>query len=384
MPFLTDASTSIPLNNPPPSSTTLSLSGSWTARHLTAVETQRAAIQALLEGGISEIVLDGAGLEKVDSAGVWMLQCELDKIRQQGKTIRLLNWPTQFKRLMDIAESEKGDGATTPELASVQTALLERIGKGSIFAVKSGFAILSFIGEVAQGLWQVMLTPARWRLPMVLREIQIAGLNALPIIGVTSFLLGIVIAYQGANQLRHYGANIFVVDLLGYSMLREFSPLITAIIVAGRSGSAYAAQIGSMIVNEEVDAMRTIGIVPIELLVLPKMIALVLALPLLTVFSDMAGVLGGMVMARSQLAVDFPEFLLRFGQEVHLASFLIGVGKAVVFALVIATIGCFQGFQAKANADSVGQQTTRSVVQSIFIVIIFDALFSIVLSVIEL
>lgn len=377
----------ITTNNLPTPNSVLALSGAWTARNLASIKSQLAQLQALVVPEHSEIVLDGASLEKIDSAGFWILQSELDKIRQQGKTIRFLNWPAQYQRLVDVVavvDTEKSGDIAPSVSKEVKPTMLVCLGKTSYRAAHSVLVLLSFIGEVAQSLEQVLWHPRRWRLRMILRQIQIAGLDALPIIGVTSFLLGIVIAYQGADQLKHYGANIFVVDLLGYSMLREFSPLITAIIVAGHSGSAYAAQIGSMVVNEEIDAMRTIGIVPIELLVLPKIIGLLVALPLVTVFSDIAGVLGGMVMARSQLAVDFPEFLLRFGHEVHLASFLIGVGKAVVFALVIATIGCFQGFQTKANADSVGQQTTRSVVQSIFIIIIFDALFSIVLSLIDL
>jgi len=374
----------IATNNLPTPNSALALSGVWTARNLNSIKSQLAQLQALVVPDQSEIVLDGTKLEKIDSAGFWILQNELDKIRQQGKTIQFLNWPAQYQKLVDVVAIEKNSDSVAPVSEELEPTLLARLGKVSYLAVQSVLVLLSFIGEVAQSLVQVMWIPKRWRLRMILRQIQIAGLNALPIIGVTSFLLGIVIAYQGADQLKHYGANIFVVDLLGYSMLREFSPLITAIIVAGRSGSAYAAQIGSMVVNEEIDAMRTIGIAPIELLVLPKIIALLVALPLVTVFSDISGVMGGMVMARSQLAVDFPEFLMRFGHEVQLASFLIGVGKAMVFALVIATIGCFQGFQTKANADSVGQQTTRSVVQSIFIIIIFDALFSIVLSLIDL
>lgn len=380
------SNTPIIANNPVPSGVLL-LTGDWIARDIAAIDIQIKAIDALLVKGQNEIELDGSQLKKMDSAGVWILQHAIVKIRQQRKSVRLINWPAQYQRLMDEVEkidSNKVDATVVSANANIKTGFLYDLGKRSANAVNRLGIVLSFIGEVALSFLQVLWQPDRWRLRMVSKQIQIAGLNALPIIGVTSFLLGIVIAYQGADQLKHYGANIFVVELLGYSMLREFSPLITAIIVAGRSGSAYAAQIGSMVVNEEVDAMRTIGIVPIELLVLPKIIALVVALPLLTVFSDVTGVIGGMVMARSQLDVDPMEFLLRFGHEVHLPSFLVGVGKALVFAIVIATVGCFQGFQTKANADSVGQQTTRSVVQSIFIIIIFDALFSIVLNLIDL
>jgi phospholipid/cholesterol/gamma-HCH transport system permease protein len=190
--------------------------------------------------------------------------------------------------------------------------------------------------------------------------------------------MGLVISYQGADQLQRFGANIFIADLVGLSMLRELSPLLAAIIVAGRSGSSYAAQIGTMKVTEEIDALRTIGVGPTELLVLPKLVALVIALPLLTVYADITGVFGGMIMARSKLDVSFDVFLDRLGDAVSLSSFLTGIGKAPVFAAIIALVGCYQGFQVTGSADSVGRQTTMSVVQAIFLVILSDALFSIV------
>ena len=222
----------------------------------------------------------------------------------------------------------------------------------------------------------------RWR--PILFNIRSAGVDALPIVAVLSFLLGIVVAYQAADQLRQFGANIFVADLVGLSMLREFAPLITAIIIAGRSGSAYAAQIGTMAVTEEIDAMRTLAIAPLEVLVLPKVLALVIALPLLTVFADVLGVFGGMVMARAQLGVGFADFLDRFAKAVSLTSYLVGIAKAPVFAAIIAMVGCFQGLRTRGGADSVGRQTTRSVVQGIFLVIVADALFSIVFSLLDL
>ncbi|MBC7941242.1 MAG: ABC transporter permease, partial [Chitinophagaceae bacterium] len=217
-----------------------------------------------------------------------------------------------------------------------------------------------------------------------LRHIQLGGFDALPIIGLTSFLLGVVVAYQGADQLRNYGANIFVVDLVGHAMLREFAPLISAIIIAGRSGSAYAAQIGTMVVTEEVDAMRTIGIDPMELLVVPKLLALAIALPLLTLFADLTGVVGGMVMAATQLGIGPNEFIDRFGSELQGPALLLGIGKSFVFALLIALIGCFQGFRTEGSADSVGRQTTTAVVQSVFLVIAVDAAFSVLFSLLDL
>ena len=229
-----------------------------------------------------------------------------------------------------------------------------------------------------------VLHPSRWRWREVLFNIRSAGFDALPIVGLLSFLLGVVVAYQGADQLRQYGANLLVADLVGVSMLREFAPLITAIIIAGRSGSAYAAQIGTMVVTEEIDALRTLGIAPLELLVLPKVIALVIALPLLTVFADALGVFGGMLMARSQLGVGFPEFLDRFVKAVSMTTYFVGLAKAPVFAAIIAIVGCFQGLRTRGGADSVGRQTTRAVVQSIFLVIVADALFSVAFSALDL
>jgi phospholipid/cholesterol/gamma-HCH transport system permease protein len=181
-------------------------------------------------------------------------------------------------------------------------------------------------------------------------------------------------------QLRPYGASVFIVEFVGIAMLREIAPVITAIIVAGRSGSAYTAQIGTMKVTEEVDALRTMGIGPLDLLIAPKVLALIVALPLLTAFADVTGVFGGMVIASTQLDVGFEAFLDRFKTVISPTNYLIGIGKAPVFAVIIAMIGCYQGLRVSGSAESVGRHTTVSVVQSIFLVIVFDALFSILLS----
>ena len=271
-----------------------------------------------------------------------------------------------------------------PAWATLGRDKLQGLGQQTGLALSQVKAMLAFLGEnfLALAGWATHPPRIRWR--PILFNLRSAGFDALPIVGLLSFLLGIVVAYQGADQLKQYGANIFVADLVGLSMLREFAPLMTAIIIAGRSGSAYAAQIGTMAVTQEIDAMRTIGIAPLEMLVLPKLIALVIALPLLTVFADVTGVLGGMLMAQAQLDVGFAEFLDRFAQAVSVTSYLVGLGKAPVFAAIIALVGCFQGFQTRGGADSVGQHTTRAVVQAIFWVIVADALFSVAFSVLGL
>jgi phospholipid/cholesterol/gamma-HCH transport system permease protein len=349
------------------------LSGNWTVRGLDGVASPFP--EQACEAG--EVVLEGSALEAIDTAGAWVLKRWL---RSHGATASLRQWPQRLEKLMVLVASQ----ADAPLLQAPRSSLLERVGESAVAALQQALALLAFVGESANAARRLIAHPGRIRWRTVLRNIQLGGFEALPIIGLTAFLLGVVVAYQGADQLRHYGANIFVVDLVGYAMLREFAPLITAIIIAGRSGSSYAAQIGTMLVTEEVDAMRTLGIDPLELLVLPKVMALAIALPLLTVFADATGVFGGMIMARAQLDIGFYEFVDRFGRELHGASLLIGVGKSLVFALIVAMIGCFQGFRTRGSADSVGRQTTLSVVQSIFLVIVADAMFSVVFSMLEL
>ena len=270
------------------------------------------------------------------------------------------------------------------DVVQPQTPILEHVGKSTIAAGTKALAGLSFVGETSIALGGWLTHPGRVRWRPIAFNLRSAGFDALPIVGLLSFLLGIVVAYQGADQLRQYGANIYVTDLVGLSMLREFAPLMTAIIIAGRSGSAYAAQIGTMAVTQEIDALRTLGIAPLEMLVLPKLIALVIAMPLLTVFADVMGVAGGMLMAQAQLGVSYSEFFDRFPQAVSVTSFLVGIGKAPVFAVIVALVGCFQGFLTRGGPQSVGQHTTRAVVQSIFLVIVADALFSIAFSVLDL
>jgi phospholipid/cholesterol/gamma-HCH transport system permease protein len=349
------------------------LGGSWTARGLGEVPQQLDR----LPSGAGRVILRGEKLDGLDSAGAWVLQRWLSR---QNVTAKLEDWAPRLQRLMEMV----AERIALPMPLSPKRLLLEQVGRGASAAAEQALAMLTFVGETAAAVVRQLIHPGRIRWRILLRNIQIGGFNALPIIGLTSFLLGVVVAYQGADQLKNYGANIFVVDLVGYAMLREFAPLITAIIIAGRSGSAYTAEIGTMVITEEIDALRTIDIDPIDLLVLPKIAALVVALPLLTVFADITGVFGGMVMARSQLGVGFHEFIDRFGREMHGATLLVGIGKSVVFALIISGIGCFQGFRTRGSADSVGRQTTMSVVQSIFLVIVADALFSVVFSMLDI
>ena len=360
----------------------LTLSGSWTARGIGAA---KAGLDASSGGPESTLVIDGARIEALDTAGAWVLQKLLRRLRDEGSTVEMRGLRPDFARLLEVAEQQSaGSAAALPPVADAPASKLEALGQGAAATLEQTVALLSFVGEAASALAGSIAHPQRIRWRAILYNIRSAGFDALPIVGLLSFLLGIVVAYQGADQLRQYGANIFVADLVGLSMLREFAPLITAIIIAGRSGSAYAAQFGTMAVTEEIDAMRTLGIAPLDLLVLPKILALLVAVPLLTVFADVLGVFGGMIMAQSQLGVGFGDFLDRFVKSVSVTAYLIGICKAPVFAVIIAVVGCFQGFRTKGGADSVGRQTTRSVVQSIFLVIVADALFSVAFSALDL
>lgn len=356
-----------------PTSHELALSGCWTAR---GIGTLGQHLDVLPVASHTEIVIDGMRIEALDTAGMWILHRLMQRLRSQGVALSLRGWRPEFTKLLELV-SQYSDA---PKIKIPRRPTLEQLGRSVAAILEEIFALLNFVGESAVVVTGILRQPTRLRWRPILHNIYSAGFSALPIIGLLSFLVGVVIAYQVAGQLRRYGANIFVVDLVGLSVLREFAPLITAIIVAGRSGSAYAAQIGTMIVTEEIDAMRTIGVPPLDLLVIPKVFALLIALPLLTVYADILGVFGGMITAHAQLGVSYEDFLDRFVNTVDLSDYLIGFGKAPVFAAIITMVGCFQGFRTKGGGDSVGRQATRSVVQAIFLVIVTDALFSVMFS----
>ena len=362
-----------------PTAQRIALAGSWTALAIGTVERQLDALTIA-----HDTQFDASGIESIDTVGAWVLQSYLGRRREQGSVVKLGDLPPQFAALYEVVAQQIAQQHERPAAAHRAPSRIATLGRSAIDLAEQSQALLAFVGQCAIALGACLAHPARMRWRPILFNIRSAGYDALPIVGLLSFLLGIVVAYQGADQLRQYGANIFVADLVGLSMLREFAPLITAIIIAGRSGSAYAAQIGTMSVTEEIDAMRTLGIAPLDMLVVPKIIALLIAMPLLTLFADVLGVFGGMIMARTQLDVGFPEFLERFVKAVSVTAYLTGILKAPVFAIIIALIGCFQGFRTHGGADSVGRQTTRSVVQAIFLVIVADALFSVVFSALDL
>lgn len=255
-----------------------------------------------------------------------------------------------------------------------------QLGKYSIEQTKEFYQFINFIGQLFFESLRAFINPKHWHWNTLASVINSTGTSALPIIALLSFMIGIVISYQMGNQLRNYGANIFIVDLLGLSVLREFGPLLTAILISGRTGSAFTAQIGIMKINQEIDALYTMGISPVGLLIIPRVLSLLIVLPLLTIWADIFGVLGGMLMAQNILGISWHEFLHQFEIRIPLRALIIGLGKAPLFALVIASVGCFQGMKVYGSAEDAGARTTRSVVITIFLIIIIDAILSVIFS----
>ena len=348
--------------------------GRWILPNLADLERQVAALPWPERGGV---IYDTSEITALDTGGAVLLHQSLCAAGWGGRTSSLQGLPPEFAALLKMVEAQSVNASG---VVHAQGGWIERVGQAAWHELESGSRGLAFLGESTVAFLRMLRRPGSLRWRSLLRMLQIDGVNALPITGLLTFLIGVVIAYQGAEQLRKFGTNIFIVDLVGISLLREIAPLIVAILIAGRSGSAYAAEIGTMKVTEELDAVRTLGISPMALLVLPRALALVVALPLLTVYADVLGVFGGMLIASGQLNVSFTEFVSRFEEAVAVRHFFIGIAKAPFFAIIIALVGCYQGFQIRGGVDDVGRHTTISVVQSIFLVIVFDAICSILLN----
>jgi phospholipid/cholesterol/gamma-HCH transport system permease protein len=347
--------------------------GRWT---VAGIGQLRKRLDTLRLPGGRALQIDGHSIVAMDTAGAWLLLQFRQRLEAAGALPGLSGFRPEHARLLQFIAAES-DGAGIVAARPTASSLLDRCTSISQDLVN----FLAFIGEVIVALLRAVLSPGRIRWPEIFADMYQSGVKALPIIGLLSFLMGVVIAYQGAVQLKLYGANIYIADLVGYSMLRELAPLLAAILVCGRTGSAYAAQIGTMQVREEVAALQTIGIPPIELLVLPKLLALIIVMPLVSVYADILSIFGGMVMSYAQLGIGFNAFIERLEEAITFTTFMIGIGKAPVFAAIIAVVGCYQGFKVQGSAESVGRHTTISVVQSIFLVIVVDAMFSILFSV---
>jgi phospholipid/cholesterol/gamma-HCH transport system permease protein len=338
-----------------------------------------------LDAGLRRLAIPASGrvsisleqLERLDTAGAWIIYRTVRDWSASGIAVDVNGASEVQQALLDtVAKADKdwepdhGDGTGFLQMVA-------QVGQSTEEIARESVALLGFFGQIVTTLAGLAVRPWRIRLIPLVYHMEQVGLNALPIVGLISFLIGVVMAFQGASQLVRFGAEVFVVNLVAVSILRELGILLTAIVVAGRSGSAFTAQIGSMKVNEEVDAMKTVGLDPMEVLVVPRILALVLTLPLLAFFADVMGLLGGGLMSWVVLGISPGAFIERLNDSVGMWSFWVGIIKAPVFGFLIGMVGCYEGLQVVGSAESVGRRTTRSVVEAIFLVIVVDAAFSI-------
>ncbi|AMY69530.1 ABC transporter permease [Frigidibacter mobilis] len=339
-----------------------------------------AATRTLLDKDGAGRTLDLSGVTVLDTAGAWLLASRQMAAATHGSAFAIIGANAAQALLLQTV----ADALSAAETPAAPRRLHHHAGDSLADTGKAvtGIAIgiadsLGFLGLVMARLGRTLLHPSRLRLTALVHHMHQAGLNAVPIVALMGFLIGVVLAFQGASQLKQFGAEVFVVDLIAISILRELGILLTAIIVAGRSASAFTAAIGSMKMREEIDAMRVLGLDPVELLVLPRMLALVIMLPVLGFVANISGLLGGGLMAWVELGISPGMFRTQLLNNTDVSHLLIGMAKAPVFAVIIGVVGCHQGMQVKGDTDSLGSRTSRSVVAAIFLVIVVDALFSI-------
>jgi phospholipid/cholesterol/gamma-HCH transport system permease protein len=350
--------------------------GSWSITELDGLPTSLEH-EALPDE--KNLIISGKDLLAFDSSGALALMNFLTVLHKHGKKVELIDFTKKQTSLIDLVNSKKSTlNYKIPPKHYKNPCYI--IGEQTMDKIDQAKGFVTLLGDLVMKLTETFGHWRRFRFPSIVSNINSAGLQALPIVALLSFLIGIVLAYQMGLQLQTYGANIFIAYLSGMAVFREFAPLITAIIVAGRTSSAFTAQLGSMKVNEEIDALQTMGLSPTELLVMPKVFAMLIVFPLLIFWSDFFSIVGAMIMSKAMLGVSYYDFLNRLKDSVGLKQLMLGLYKAPAFALIIAMVGCYQGFLVQPNADSVGSQTTKSVVQALFLIIIADAAFSIIYS----
>ncbi len=321
--------------------------------------------------------IDITEVSQMDTAGAWFLINCQQRAGLRGDVPTLEGaTPVQAQLIETVRRNLPPDGerlARHPSAADLLETFGRRVARGGRMAVE----LVSFLGQVMGTLASFVVHPRRLRLTSLVHHCQETGLNAVPIVALMAFLIGVVLAFQGASQLRQFGAEVFVVDLIAISILRELGILLTAIIVAGRSGAAFTAAVGAMKMREEIDALRTLGLDPVTILVVPRVLALMLMLPALGLVADISGLIGGALMSWIELGVSPAVFQTRLVSNTDVWHFAVGMIKAPFFALIIGIIGCYQGMMVGGNAESLGRLTSASVVLSIFMVIVMDALFSV-------
>ena len=350
----------------------LKFSGELTLYIINSLEKQ---INALNSSSFQSVEINLETITHIDTAAAIFINNLQKKYQSESLEVSILVFSAEIKETLSLVQKQidKSDSLET----SKEEAFLHSFGKNMYSSYLGLLSFFNFLGNLFATKLYYLKSVKNIRFKEIAFEINESGIKALPIIALTSFLIGLVVAYQSAYQLKIYGANIFLVDMLGISILRELAPLITAIVIAGRSGSAFTAQIGAMKITEELDAMRTMGFDPYVFLVMPRIIALMIVMPLLIFVADMMGILGGMLVANLDLQITPALFLDRFLTAVEVKHFFIGLIKGPFFAFLIASIGIYRGLKVKDDTQSIGFNTTKSVVEAIFAVIVCDALFSI-------
>lgn len=321
--------------------------------------------------------IDVSGLSQMDTAGAWLLVDRQLAAANLGREVPITGASDAQAQLIDTVRKNMPPTEAEPAKPVKILDRLEGYGRKVVDGLRKATELVSFLGQVIATLGGIIRHPSRLRLTSVVHHCQEIGVNAVPIVALMAFLIGVVLAFQGSAQLRQFGAEVFVVDLIAISILRELGILLTSIIVAGRSGSAFTAAIGSMKMREEIDAMRTLGLDPVTILVVPRVLALMLMLPALGFIADISGLVGGALMSWIELGVSPAVFQTRLVNNTDVWHFGVGMIKAPFFALIIGIIGCYEGMKVGGNAESLGRLTSASVVLSIFMVIVMDALFSI-------
>ncbi len=355
----------------------LYLEGAWELTH-------HQSLQTLLDSHIvteKNLTIDGSGLEALDTAGALLLKYYVERCGLSPAQVALQGFSESYQTFLKTIWSRPAPDSKAESYRMTWVGkFMAFIGRITSLTIEEGGNILSFTGHIFIAIAGLLRKPSEFRMGAWVRHMDEAGVRAIPIVSLLAFLISIVLAYQGATQLKTFGADIFTIDLTAISILREMGVLLTAIMVAGRSGSAFAAEIGVMKLREEVDAMKTIGLNPFSLLVLPRVLALVVMMPILTFIADICGLVGTYLMTYLLLDVSMLQFIERCADTVELNTFMVGIVKAPVFGFLIALVGTYQGMQVSGSAESVGRLTTVAVVQSIFLVIFADALFSILFS----
>ncbi|MCL2590894.1 MAG: MlaE family lipid ABC transporter permease subunit [Betaproteobacteria bacterium] len=348
----------------------LCVSGAWTLSHYRALLSQIADLRGRIKPGAK---IDFSALTALDTAGAHLL-CELVGAERLKGALADATLTPEQRMLLETVAVTLAASIEPPHKGYQFGDLLVHIGEAVSAFWGNIVGLLGFIGLTLEKLAHTVWRPRRWHVTATIAQLERIGFDAVPIVALLTFLVGAVVAFLGATVLEEFGATIYTVDLVAYSFLREFGVFLAAILVAGRTSSAFAAQIGSMRANEEIDAIRVLGIDPVEWLVLPRVLAMVLALPILTFIAIICGIAGGMTVCALNLEISPGVFLSMFASDIGPQHFFVGIGKAPVFAFLIASIGCLEGFRVSGSAQSVGEHTTSAVVQSIFTVIVVDAI----------